>query len=99
MYAIRSYYGVEKQGAELVAPVAEQQVDLTDAAVQQLADLREGAAPDQVPVGVVDLLEVIQVDEDHRKFGPVTFATPYLLVEGALQETVVVEAGQVVGVV
>ena len=58
---------LHQQQRELVAAVAEHQSSWRAAGDEQLAHLLEQRAAHQVPVGVVDALEVIQVEEDQRQ--------------------------------
>jgi hypothetical protein len=51
---------------ELVAAVAEEQVDLADAVADPVRHLREHGVTARVPVGVVDALEVVDVEQAHR---------------------------------
>ena len=56
-----------QQRDELVAAVAEAGVLRPQHALHQAANLGEQAAADQVAVGVVDLLEVVEVDEQQAE--------------------------------
>jgi hypothetical protein len=49
---------------EFVASVAEDRINAAQLSTHSLAELRQKLAADQVPVPVVDLLEMVQVDED-----------------------------------
>ena len=56
-----------QQRDELVAAVAEAGVVGAEDALHQAADLGEQAAADEVAVGVVDLLEAVEVDEEQAE--------------------------------
>ena len=58
-----------EQGDELVAAVAEAGVCGAEGAPHEAADLGQQAAADEVAVGVVDLLEVVEVDEEQAEAG------------------------------
>ena len=63
---------VGKHDGKLLASVAGNQVDIAHAARQRARDLSEHFVAGYVPEGVVDVLEVVNVDQRHRQrlFGP-----------------------------
>ena len=59
--------GLGEDQRELLAAVAAGEVDLADAAEQDLADRAQDRVAGLVAMGVVDLLEVVEVEEDERE--------------------------------
>ena len=64
--ARRGVVGVRHQDAELLAAVAADQVARADGRLQRAGDEGERAVAGVVPLGVVDELEVIEVDHQDR---------------------------------
>jgi hypothetical protein len=87
-----------QQDRELLAAITRQQVGLADRAQEDVGELAEDRVPALMPMGVVDGLEVVQVEKDQRKIRPVALGPLVLLFQPLIEVTVVVELGQVVGV-
>ena len=87
-----------EQGDELVAAVSEAGVCGAEGAAHEAADLGQQAAADEVAVGVVDLLEVVEVDEEQAEacLGDGCGELD-LLVQQGVEVAGVEEAGAVVG--
>ena len=66
-------------------------------AADDVGRLDEGAAAEQVAVGVVDLLEAVQVDEEQRQRPAAAHRALGFLAKRVVQVPRVVELGQVVG--
>ena len=87
-----------QQRDELVATVAEAGVFRAEHALHQAANLGEQAAADQVAVGVVDLLEVVEVDEQQAELvAAIGCRDRDLFVQQGVEVARVEEAGAVVG--
>ena len=89
--------GLRKQDHKFVAAVAEREIDQAAVRLQRVADFGEQARTDQVAVGVVDLLEVIEVDEHERKFVVVALRTVDFGFENEAHVARVVERRAIVG--
>ncbi len=91
------FAGLRKQHDKFVAAVAKGEINQTQLRLDQISNLGQQSASDQVSLGVVDLLEVIQVDEDHAEF----IAEPSRAVDLGFERLVempgVEQAGAVVG--
>ena len=79
---------------ELVAAEPRDGVDVADGAPQVAADLLEDPVAMAVAEGVVDLLEAVQVDEEHRGGMAPALGGPDGLLEAILQEVAVRQAGE-----
>src|SRR5690606_3579797 len=81
---------------ELLAAVAGDDVDLADAVAQAPRDLREDCVADDVPVSLVDALEVVDVEHRARERVAEALGSLELFREAGVEVTVVVEARQLV---
>ena len=82
---------------ELLAADPTDDVRRADGRAEDVRDVQEQLVADAVPVDVVHLLEVVQVDH-HERDGVVLDRRPHeLLAETVVEGAVVVEAGQCVG--
>ena len=84
---------IDEQERELVAAEPEGLAALT----QPRADLRKDAVARRVPVAVVDLLEVVDVDEAERQRPRLLFGAQQLTLEPLVEVTVIAEPGQRIG--
>ena len=73
---------------ELLSAVARGEVHLSDGLAEDLGDLANDTVTLQVAVGVVELLEVVDVEHDEAEGGLVAPRPLQLLVEGLLEEMV-----------
>ena len=64
--------------------------------LQAAAELPAGRVAGEVAVGVVDLLEVVDVEHDQRQRPPVALRARDLALEQLVEEPLVVDAGQAV---
>jgi hypothetical protein len=85
--------GLGQDDDELVATETRREVTGTQQAGHALADVGDGLAADEVSVAVDDLLEVVEVEHDHRQ----RRAALDELRQDAIQVTRVAHPGQVVG--
>src|ERR1035437_6018603 len=88
--------GVRHDHDELLAAVAGGEVDAPDAVVERLREGGEHDVADRVALGVVDPLEVVEVDDEDGERGVETFGEGQLLAEAVDEEAVVVQPGEVV---
>src|SRR5579864_131388 len=89
--------GLRKQDYELVAAVAEGEIDHAALLFDGRADFGEELRAHEVAVGVVNIFEVIEIDEDERKLEGVAMRAVKLGIEHEIQMARVVEAGAIVG--
>jgi hypothetical protein len=82
---------------ELVAADAREQLARPRVAAEPLRDRREHRVAGLVPVRVVDLLELVDVEHDERERRPLAMRPLDVLDEPLLQPAVVSEAGERVG--
>ncbi len=73
--------GATEQHEELVAAVANRGVRVAGVLAQKPRDGNERAVACEVPVGVVDLLEAVDVEEDDRRLAPLNQLTVEVLGE------------------
>ena len=85
-----------QQHGELVAAKADWHPLITDDLLQRGGHPDEHLVAGVVPVGVVDLLELVQVDDQERQGEIIVALPPDLVLEVAEQETAIVNAGQLV---
>ena len=84
-----------KDQDELVASVTRQRGPLVgDRALQDVADLAKDLASREVPVPVVDRLQVVEVEEDDAQVAAVAGDARKLLGQAQVEVALVVEAGQ-----
>src|SRR2546422_9353716 len=81
---------------ELVASVTEGVVDHAEVALDNVANHPEQSRADEVAVGVVHLLEVIEIDEDHGKLIPVAGGPVDFSIEHEVQMAGVIERSAIV---
>src|SRR6185503_294782 len=62
------FSGLWEQNYKLVPAVAERKIDQSKLRFDQISDLCQQFAADKVPMGIVHALEVIEIDEQNRKF-------------------------------
>ena len=79
---------------KFVAAVTAEQVGLPDPLLQDSPHLPHDFITLQVAQGVVDLLEVIDVQEKQRERGLIAAALLHLIVERLLEVAVIIQAGQ-----
>ena len=79
---------------ELVAADPRQHVALAGAAVENAGDLLDHAVADRVAEGVVDLLEVVEVERHQRPGGAVAAAAGHLPAQVFLEAAPVLQPGQ-----
>ena len=60
------FSGLRQQHHKFVSAIAEGVVDQSQLRFDQVSNLHQQLAPDQVSVSVVDLLEVVEIDEQTR---------------------------------
>ena len=89
--------GLRQQDHELIAAVAEGEIDHAAFFFDRCADFGEELGAHQVTVGVVDIFKVVEVDEDQRKLEGVAMRTVQLGIEHEIQMARVVEGGAIVG--
>jgi hypothetical protein len=61
---------IAEQDHELVAAPAEGLILVADGRLQQVADVAQDLVAHQVPVAVVDVLEIVHVADHHHAFEP-----------------------------
>src|SRR5215217_4619173 len=88
--------GLGQRDRHLLAAVAGGLVDLARRLAQDAGDLAQDHVALQVPVGVVDALEVVDVEHDEPHLGAVALRPLDLLGDDLLEAAVVEEAGQLV---
>lgn len=88
--------GLGQKDDELIAAVAEGVVDEAQSGLDAVADVGEEFAADQVSVGVIDLLEVVEVEEDHGELVSEALRAVDLGFEHLVKMARVVETGAVV---
>ena len=88
---------MRQQHHKFVATVAEGIVDQAQVCLDMKAEFREQFAADEMPVSIVDLLEMIEVDEDDAELIAEALRAVDLGFERLVKVTRVVEAGAVVG--
>ncbi len=64
---------------------------------ENVRDRADGRVADRVTVGVVDLLQVVDVDEDEREWTVEALRALDLFVESCVESATVEEAGQRIG--
>jgi hypothetical protein len=79
---------------ELLAPVAARDVVLAERSVDELRNVAEDAVAVLVAVGVVDQLEVVDIDDDDGKWPLVALRVCGLLAESALEVTPIEQTGE-----
>ena len=83
---------------ELVAAVARRDVRAAQGRADELRGPGEDAVAEQVAEGVVDELEVVEVEHEHAQRPPRALGPDDLLAEALVHEAVVVEAGERIAV-
>ena len=83
-----------KQHDELVAAEPGDRVDRAQDRAEPGSDLREHDVADRVPVGVVDLLETVEVDQQDGERTALAPGPPERLLETVVQEETVRQARQ-----
>ena len=86
-----------EQDQELLAAPATGVVVDAEGAPKSLADTSQDLVSDVVSVGVVDLLEVVEVEEDDRELVALLLRRAQLVVEDLTEEAAVVEPGEGIG--
>ena len=86
-----------KQHDKLVAAISECVVDESQVRLDHESDLVQQFASDEMSVGIVDRLEVVEVDEDDAEFVVETMRAIDLGFERLIQMASVVQAGAIVG--
>ena len=86
-----------QQDGELLAAVAGHEVGFAGAVGEDRRHPAQDVVAPGVAEAVVDPLEVVEVHHQERERVAVAFAAPHLALEGVLEVTVVVEAGELVG--
>ena len=89
--------GLRQQQGELLAAEPAGQVVLAQHRLQRVRDLLEHLVAGQVPVGVVDHLEPVDVEQRHRQLGPGPHRPGHLRRRAALPGRRVQQAGLGVG--
>src|ERR1700722_16236943 len=88
---------LREQNDKFVSAIAECKVDQPALILHCLADLGEQLGTSQVAVGIVDVLEMVEVDKNQRKLKRVPMRTIYFGVQHEIQMPGVVQRGAIVG--
>src|SRR5690348_17633818 len=88
--------GILEQDSELVAADARADVALPDAARKQVGDLDQGLVARAMAEGIVDRLEPVDVDEQHRPLGAVAAHPRYQPLQLPQEATAVRKVDQAV---
>src|SRR6185295_10662841 len=89
--------GLGEEDGELLAAVAGDDVGLADGLAEGGGQVAEHLVPHLVAVGLVDVLEVVEVEEEQRQRVVVALGAAELLAEAVLEVAVVVDGGEPVG--
>ena len=85
--------GLGQEDAELLAPEASGHVVVAELGAEDLGDSAENRVSGEMPVGVVDLAQEIEVDHQHRERVAVAHSPRQLVGEHTPEVTCVVETG------
>ncbi len=85
---------LRKDKGEFVAPVAGHDVTLARPREEEGRHLLEVAVPDRVAEGVVDPLEVVEVDDADGEGGVVALGTAHLIIQKLPEDPLVEETGE-----
>ena len=88
--------GLGRDHRELVPALAEDRVLGSDLEVDHRADDREQQVADQVALGLVDLLEVVEVEAQQRELAVAALVTRGLVPQSLDQRAVIPDAGEAV---
>ena len=88
---------VREDHAELVATVAARQVIFPHVALQFLAQLSQHSVTNDMAIGVVDLLEVVDIDQRNGGLGLLLLALVELQLQQVFPGAVIEQAGEAVG--
>src|SRR5439155_26326727 len=91
------FRGLRQQDYKLVTAVAKRKIDEAKVLLDDLANFAQQLAANQVAVGVVHLLEAIEVKEDHAEFIAEARRTIDLRIERLIQMPRVEQPGAIVG--
>src|SRR6266545_4608449 len=83
--------GFRQNGNELFSTVARYQIHGSHAALKQSCHRRENAVAGDMPVSVIDELEVVEIDKEHRQRGVVPPDALYLSHQANRQSSTVDE--------
>src|SRR5207237_6745249 len=65
----RVFAGLGQQDHKLIAAVAEGVVNEAKVRLDEVSDFGQQLRADEVAVGIVDVLEMVEVDDDHAELG------------------------------
>jgi hypothetical protein len=85
---------LREHDGELLAPVPSEQILAPDLLLHRRGQLLEHVVARQVPVGVVDLLEVVEVEHHQRQGPPVAVGAGDLALQGLEEVSLVGDLGQ-----
>ncbi len=83
---------------KLLAPPARDAVELADAVLRKVGDFAQGRIAHEVPVLVIDELEVVEVEDNETEGGLVSLGPFDFLVECAVEVLPVSQAGERIGI-
>ncbi len=89
--------GLGQENGELVPAKPCNDVRLARAGLDDVGRLDEGAAAEQVAVGIVDSLETVEIDEEQRQRPAAAHRALRFLAKGVVEVPRVEELGEVVG--
>src|SRR6266480_457257 len=88
---------LRQQDYKLIPAITEREIDQPAMLLQRISDLRQQPGAHQVPVRIVYLLEMVQVDENDREFVVVALRTVDLRLQDEAHVPRVIERSAVVG--
>src|SRR6202011_1189111 len=86
-----------QQNHKFIAAVAKRKIDQAAMCLQGAADFRQQSRANQVPVRVVDLLEVVEIDEHQGELVVVALRTVNLRLQDKAHVPRVIQRGAIVG--
>ena len=89
--------GIGQKYNKFISPITRGQIDLSGVGKHAFRDRGEDRVPGRVAVGIVDALEVVDVQDHERKLAMRTFSPVELFFQALPEIAQEVEAGQPVG--
>src|SRR6266702_921858 len=92
----RIFSGLWQEHHEFISAVSEGKVNQAELGLDQISDFRQQFAANQVAVGVVYLLEMVEVDEQHREFVSESRRAINLRLQCLIEMARIVEPGAII---